>query len=64
MRQPVTVLLFADKTLGRGISQRVVLVRGDILQRDGQVTSAGVIDHKNHAELGQALENLITALAG
>ena len=64
MRQPVTVLLFADKTLGCRIGQRVVLVGSDVLQRDGQVTRAWVIDHKDHAELGQALENLITALTG
>ena len=64
MRQPVTVLLFTDKTLGCRIGQRVVLVGSDVLQRDGQVTRAWVIDHKDHTELGQALENLITALTG
>src|SRR5690606_4262992 len=53
--QPLAVLLLGDEALGSGVGQGVVLVTGDVRQRNGQVAGTGVVDHEYDAQLGQAL---------
>ncbi|MCY1372557.1 hypothetical protein D9M69_597710 [compost metagenome] len=64
MCQPLAVLHFGNEALGRGVGHGVVPIAADVLQGNGQVAGAGVINHEDHTELGQPLENLPAALAG
>src|SRR5690606_9702738 len=62
VRQPLTVLLLGYEALGCGVTQRIVLVTGNLLQRNGQVAGARMVDHEHHAKLAQALEDLLATL--
>lgn len=64
MVQPLPVALFANRALGRDIGHKVLLVADNVLQRNGQMTCAGMIDHKGQAQAGQPLKWLLDTPGG